>query len=122
MVEFLEAMGDPQGRERGLGTAAESADQHDHLLLAGGIQQSGGFIQEQQLGVGGQGTGDRQPLLLATAEGMDRPPAQAGQPDLLQGQLHPRLALRGGELLRQAQLQIAGTAGQQQLLANTGVA
>ena len=74
-LEFLKAMGDPEGRERRLAAEAEAADQAEHLLLADGIEQGRGLIQQQQRGLAGQGAGNRQPLLLAAAEGVARPPS-----------------------------------------------
>ena len=94
MVQFIEAVGDPEGRDRPwesfLGAArartrwrtAELAHEGEHIPLAAGVQQGGGLIEQQQLGPAGQGAGHGQPLLLAAAEAVDRPLLQAAQAHL----------------------------------------
>ena len=103
VVEFIKAVGDPEGRDRprcgtrgrgwvnawvnaclngavnpGRGVA-ELAHQGEHLPLAGWVEKGRGFIKQQQLGPAGQGTGHGQPLFLAAAEAVDRPLLQAAQ-------------------------------------------
>jgi hypothetical protein len=58
-LQFLEPVGDPQGGEWLLGAVAELVDQLEGVALAGGIEEGGGFIQEQQAGLAGQGPGNR---------------------------------------------------------------
>ena len=107
VVEFIEAVGDPQGRDRpgwgalarrgvnrGLGVA-ELAHQGEHIPLAVGVEKGRGLIEQQQLGPAGQGAGYGQALFLAAAEAVDRPLLQPAQAHLLQGQGDLLLALGG---------------------------
>ena len=52
-LQFLEPVGDPEGGERLLGAVAELVNQLEGVPLAGGIEQGGGFIEEQQAGLAG---------------------------------------------------------------------
>ena len=106
------ALLDPESQ----GAALELVHQLKGCALALGVEQGGGFIQQQQLGFAGQGAGDGEPLLLAAAEGVDRPLGHAGQSHLGQGPLQAVPPFAGAEPLGQGQQQLAAAAGQQQLV------
>ena len=97
-LQFLQPVGDPQGRKRRLRLVAEAPHQIQHGLLAGWIEQGRGLIEQHQAGAAGQGTGNGQPLFLAAAEGVDRPRPKALQANLGQGQSDPFAALLAAEV------------------------
>ena len=57
-AQLLQSMGDPEGGDRCLLPVAELVNQADDLLLAGFIQERGGFIHQQELGIARQGSRD----------------------------------------------------------------
>ena len=79
MIQFLEAVGDPQGRQWFGAGPAESLYGGQHCALTVGIEKCRRFVQQQQPRVAGKGSGDRKALLLATAERMDRAGFQSAQ-------------------------------------------
>ena len=52
--------------------AFEGLDKLDELLLADAVDAGGGFVEEQELGAGGQGAGDEDALLLASRKFAER--------------------------------------------------
>ena len=81
----------------------EAAGQlHQQLVELGrgrAVHAGRGLVQQQQLGMGGQGAGDEHPLPLPAGQGGEGAPAQLGQPDggqRLLGRLPVLSAVRAG--------------------------
>ena len=74
------------------------AEELQHVARGGGVQCTGGFIGQQQTGVGGQRAGDADALLLTAGELLRVGLALIGKADELQQLLDTFLAL----LLRHA--------------------
>ena len=55
-------------QQDGAAVLADLVDQFTQHHLLGGVHAGGGLVQRDQLGVGGQGTGDLQPALVAVAQ------------------------------------------------------
>ena len=77
--QFPKSVGDPQRRDRLHGVFAKPLHGGQHRCLAAGIEQGGRFIQQQEPGVTGQGSGNGQALFLAAAEAVDWPLLQLGE-------------------------------------------
>ena len=76
---FLEVVGDVDDRHPVRGQVPDDLEQHLHLART---ERGGGFVHDQDAGVGGEGPGDLDDLLLPDPEILD----QGARPDRL---LHP---------------------------------
>ena len=65
------------------------AERRDQVLAAAEVESRGRLVEQEQLGVGHQGTGDLHPLPLALAERPERAVAEVLDPHLLQQLLRP---------------------------------
>jgi hypothetical protein len=53
----------------------------DQLLTQNPVERAQGLVEHHQSGVGGEGSGQSDPLLLASRQGLDASLAKAGQAD-----------------------------------------
>ena len=56
--QFSKPVGDPQRRDRLHGVLAKPLHGGQHGCFAAGIEQGGRFVEQQELGVTGQGSGN----------------------------------------------------------------
>jgi hypothetical protein len=93
--QLCQPMGDPKSGDPLL--IHQLADAAQQIPLAIGIQEGRRLVQQQHFTALGQRPGNCYPLLLPTAEAVDRPADQVAQAHLLQGPLHPLLDFFQGE-------------------------
>ncbi len=79
----------------------EAGDGREHLLGSGRVEGGGGFVEDEDLRVGGQHRADGHALLLASGQLPERGVAQLGDAEEVQGLLDPPAhdVAREGELL-----------------------
>ncbi len=79
--DLLDVVGDQDGRRR-VGVEGEHGQGRDEVLTTAEVQPGGRLVEQQELGVGHQGTRDLDALALALAEGAEGALGQLGGADL----------------------------------------
>ncbi len=77
--------------------ADQSGEGGQNVLGRLGIERRGGLVQHEHPRLGGQHGADGHPLALARGQGGDRPIAQVGQPEQIEGVLYPATHHVGGQ-------------------------
>ena len=91
------------GCQEGDAFSAEAGEELHELGLAADIEVLGGFIEEQEAGLAGEGEGDFDALALATGELVEDAVAEDGEVSEVEGVVYGGAVLRG-EASQEAQI------------------
>ena len=116
MVEFAQPMGDPKGCKGIAGSMTQLLYGGENCCLACGVEQRCGLVEQEEIGLAGQGASNGEPLLLASAERVNGARCHARQPHLFQQLIDPASLLSLIEPGGQVQEHFAAAAGEQELV------